>query len=53
MDTRRYTTITVERNESFKKFVEICKKNGLKKKVVFNRLIEEFVKNPQKFLFNN
>jgi len=53
MNTKKYTTVTIERNESYKKFMEMCQKNGLKKKVILNMLIEEFTKNPNKFLSLN
>jgi len=53
MNTKKYTTVTIEKNEMYKRFMEMCQKNGLKKKVILNMLINEFVKNPNKFLSLN
>ena len=51
MKERKYVTLTMKNDETYKKFDEICKKYGLKKATTIIKLLEQFNENPQAFLF--
>jgi antitoxin component of RelBE/YafQ-DinJ toxin-antitoxin module len=48
-----FTTISVKKDETYKKFIKLCKKIGLKKGDAVKMLMQEFIKNPKKILINN
>ena len=46
-----YTSVVIEKNKVYEEFNETIKKFGLKKSPTLLKLMEYFVKNPEKVLF--
>jgi len=49
---RNYKNVNLKRTKEFEQFEKLCQELGLKKATIINKLIENFVKNPEKFLLN-
>ena len=48
---KEYTTIIIEKNKIYEDFNQVLKKYGLKKSPTILKLMEFFMKNPEKVLF--
>ena len=49
---RKYVQVMLKADEEYRKFEKICKELGLKKATIISKMIQQFNKNPEKFLFN-